>query len=126
MGEPNSIRDFLYIDDEVEAYITAIETNENIFGEVINTGTGKGTSIKELAEIIEKMIGFPGKLSWRQTSMRPYEINNLTIDAGKIKRLLGWSPKYSLEEGLAKTIAYWKDFYDRSYKRSKRRACDNN
>lgn len=116
MGEPDSVRDFLYVDDEVEAYINVIETDKNIFGEVMNTGTGRVTSIKELVEIIGKMIGFTGKVSWGRISKRQFEIKNLTIDAEKIERIVGWSPKYSLEEGLSKTIDWWREYLDRSGK----------
>lgn len=107
MGESDSIRDFLYIDDETDAYIKVIETEKDIFNETINTGTGRGVTIRELTEIIGNLIGFNGEIEWNKISHRPCEIKNLTIDASKLNKLLGWAPKYTLEEGLEKTIEWW-------------------
>jgi nucleoside-diphosphate-sugar epimerase len=116
MGDPTPVRDFLYVDDEVDAYVRAVETEKDIFGEIMNTGTGRGVSIRELVEIIGKMVDFKGEVKWYQKSKRPFEIRKLILDAEKIRRLLGWSPRYSLEEGLKRTIEWWRDYLDRSDK----------
>jgi len=114
MGDPRPERDFLHIDDEVEAYIKAIETKRDIFGDIINTGTARGVSIRQLVEIIGEMVGFEGNVSWNRISKRPFEIHKLIIDIEKIKELLNWSPRYSLEDGLKKTINCWKEYLDRN------------
>jgi dTDP-glucose 4,6-dehydratase len=117
MGDPAPIRDFLYIDDEVDAYIKVIETEKDIFGEIMNTGTGRGVSVRELVEIIGKMVDFKGEVKWCQRSLRPFEIKKLIVDTEKIRRLLGWSPRYTLEEGLKRTIEWWRNYLDRDCKR---------
>lgn len=117
MGDPNPVRDFLYIDDEVEAYIKAIETQREIFGEIMNTGTRRGVSIRQLVEIIREMTGAKSRVLWNSISKRPFEIQNLTIDIEKIGEFLNWSPRYSLEEGLEKTISWWREYLDRNSQR---------
>lgn len=110
MGDPDPVRDFLHIDDEVEAYIKAIETKRDLFGEIMNTGTGREVSIRQLVGIIQEMIGFKSEITWNSISKRPFEIDKLVMDTEKIKELLNWYPKYSLETGLEKTINWWKEY----------------
>jgi len=117
MGDPTPVRDFLYVDDEVEAYVKAIEADTDLSGQVMNTGTGTGTSIAQLVDIIRKMVDFEGKVRWKETSRRPFEIRNLTIDAERIRTRLQWFPRHSLEEGLQETINWWRHHLDRSSKR---------
>lgn len=108
LGDPFPVRDLLYVDDEVDAYIKAIETKREIFGEVMNTGTGRGVSIQELFEIIEQLTGIKKEVVWNVASKRPFEIEELVMDIEKIRRRLDWKPKHSLEEGLTKTINWWR------------------
>jgi UDP-glucose 4-epimerase len=93
-GDGTQTRDFVYIDDVVEANIAAMESNVKN-GEVINIGSGMETSINTLA----KTIG--GEMKY--ISLRA-EIKNSVADIGKAKKLLGWEPKVALAEGLKKII----------------------
>jgi len=116
MGDPTPVRDFLFIDDEVEAYIDAIKTTKRIFGEPVHTGTGRGISIRELFELIREFTDSKAEPVWGTISKRPYEINKLVFDITKIRKLLGWTPKFSLEDGLKTTIDWWENYLDRRNK----------
>jgi nucleoside-diphosphate-sugar epimerase len=107
LGDPTPVRDFMYVDDHVDAYLTCLD-NEKAKGEVFNFCTGRGISIKELAELIAKLIGFEGEIFWNTIPARPLDIQKLVGSYEKAKRVLGWEPKYTLEEGLKKTISFWK------------------
>lgn len=107
LGDPTPVRDFLYVDDHVDAYLTCLD-NEKAKGGVFNFCTGRGVSIKELAELIAKLVGFEGEISWSTIPARPLDIQKLVGSYEKAKRVLGWEPKYTLEEGLKKTISFWK------------------
>lgn len=109
MGNPYPIRDFQYIEDEVDAYVRAAESDEDVLGEILNTGTGRGITIRELVDTIAQRTGWDGDVSWNSNSSRPLEIDSLVVDNGKIAELLGWSPSYSLEEGLDETIRFWEE-----------------
>ncbi len=107
LGDPNAVRDWLYIDDHVEGYVKAIN-NKKAIGETIQLCTGKGYTTKETAEKIGKIIGYKGDIKWGVTAQRPLDAYVLIGDNSKAKNILGWSPKYTFEEGIRKTINYWK------------------
>jgi len=115
IGAPGSVRDYMYVTDHVNAYIKAIEHLE-ISGEAFNAGTGFGISNKDLAFKIADMIGYDkkniilGKYP-QNYPIRPIEADQpfIILDNTKIKEVLGWTPKVNLEEGLKKSIAYWKE-----------------
>lgn len=108
MGDPTPIRDFLYIEDHVNAYLSSLD-NPKAVGQIFNFCTGRGVSIRELAEIIAKLVGFEGEILWHTIPERPLDIKVLVGDYSKAKQILGWEPKYRLEDGLRLTINYWKN-----------------
>jgi len=107
LGDPDAVRDWVYVDDHVNAYLTALG-NEKAIKQAFNICTGKGYSTKETAELIAKLMGFKGEILWNQTPKRPLDAKVLIGDNSKAKKLLGYEPKYGLEEGLKRTINYWK------------------
>jgi len=107
LGDSDAVRDWVYVDDHINAYLTALG-NKKAIKQVFNICTGKGYSTKEAAELIAKLIGFKGEILWNQTPKRPLDAKVLIGDNSKARKLLGYEPKYSLEEGLKNTIDYWK------------------
>jgi len=107
LGDPRPIRDFLYIDDHVNAYLTCVR-NEEAIGKIFNFCTGRGVSIEQLVGLIAEIIGFRGEIEWNTIPARPLDIMELIGDYSKAKNTLGWEPEYTLEEGLEKTIDYWR------------------
>jgi dTDP-glucose 4,6-dehydratase len=107
LGDSEAIRDWLYVDDHVDGYLKSLG-NKKAIGEEIQLCTGKGYTTKETAELIATLTGFKGKIIWNSTPKRPLDAPILIGDNSKAKRLLSWEPKYTLTEGLAKTINYWK------------------
>jgi nucleoside-diphosphate-sugar epimerase len=108
LGDPTPVRDFMYVDDHLDAYLACLD-NERAKGQVFNFCTGRGISIKELAELIAKLVGFEGEISWSTVPARPLDIKKLVGNYEKAKRMLGWEPKYKLEDGLRKTIDFWRN-----------------
>lgn len=105
--DPTPIRDWMYVDDHVNAYLTCLGNGKAI-GETFNFCTGKAYSIKETVDIISKLSGFKGDVVWGASPKRPTESRVILGDYNKASKLLKWAPKYTLEEGLKETIAYWK------------------
>jgi nucleoside-diphosphate-sugar epimerase len=114
IGAPDSIRDYMYVDDHVAAYLRAMK-DEKADGEIFNVGTGVGVSNRELAELIAKKIGFdfkkiklgsypPGYPFRPLASDQPY----IVLDSTKIRKTLGWSPTVSLDEGIDRVIAHFR------------------
>ena len=104
LGNPEPIRDFLYVEDHVSGYLSVLEAD--LCPTVVNICTGVGTSIRQLAEKIKELVGYSGKIVWKKTYTRPTEINCLIGDNSLARDTLGWEPKYSLKEGLEETISY--------------------
>lgn len=99
-------RDFVYIDDVIDSIILASVT-ENVSGEIIDIGTGKGTPIVELAETMKQIVNL--KYFAGGTSMRHGELLENVADIKKAKELIGWEAKVNIEEGLKKTLEWWKN-----------------
>lgn len=109
LGDPKPIRNFIFIDDLIDLYSTVIESdNQKINGEVFNTGPPNGLTIKKLAEKIKGIMEWEGKINWYTREIRPGEIPCLDSTHEKAKKMLGWEPKVSLDEGLKRTVDYLK------------------
>ena len=108
LGDPDPVRDLIYVDDHVNAYLTCLE-NEKAIGEIFNFCTGSGVSIRQLVEIIRELTGFEGEVIWNTIPSRPLDIMDLIGDYTKAKQKLGWEPKVKLKEGLKITIGFWKN-----------------
>jgi nucleoside-diphosphate-sugar epimerase len=100
--DPKVIRDFLYIDDVVEALIRSAEA-EAAAGETLNLGSGHGIATGELAEIVSKLLG----VEWVDVKKPSPVSSKMIADISKIKALTGWQPLVPLEEGLQRTIDYY-------------------
>ncbi|MEW6592548.1 MAG: GDP-mannose 4,6-dehydratase [Candidatus Hadarchaeota archaeon] len=107
LGDQTPIRDFLYVDDHVNAYLTCLG-NEKAVGDVFNFCTGRGVTIKEVVNELTKITEFKGKITWNTVPPRPLDIKKLIGSYDKAKHVLGWEPKYSLETGLKKIVDFWK------------------
>jgi len=108
LGDPTPTRDFMYVEDHLNAYLTCLNDSRSI-GHVLNFCTGRETTISQLVEIIGKLTNFEGKVVWNTIPKRPLDIDILVGDYSKAKKLIGWEPKYSLENGLRLCVEYWKD-----------------
>ncbi len=107
-GDGRILRDYLYIDDLIDSMI-AIAQNEKAYGEVYNVGTGIPTSFIELAEKIINISG-NGKTDHTEftTERKALEPGDYYADITKIKNTIDWQPKTTLEQGIRKTIDYYK------------------
>jgi len=108
LGDPTPVRDFEYVDDHVNSFLTCLGKQESK-GEIFNFCTRRETSIKHLVELIGELIGFGSEIIWNTIPARPLDIKELVGDYSKAKRLLGWEPKFTLEEGLRLTINFWRN-----------------
>lgn len=113
VGAPNSIRDYMFISDHINAYRLAMES-EKALGEVFNVSPGNPVTNKELAEIVKEITGFKGNIvygsyppGYPQRPVR-WDPQYLVLDNTKIQNVLGWKPTVTLREGLKKTVEMWK------------------
>jgi GDP-L-fucose synthase len=110
-GSGSPKREFLYVDDLADACLFLMEKynpskKENEKGEIfLNIGTGEDLSIKELASIIKKVVGYKGKIIWDES--KPDGTPRKLLDVSKIHNL-GWKHKIDLETGIRKTYEWYK------------------
>ena len=107
LGSLQPTRDFNFVDDTVAGFIAAAEA-EGVEGETFNLGSGREISIGDLAQLIASRIGGEAKVFTDPQRLRPEasEVERLLADASKARRLIGWQPRVSLEEGLDRTIDF--------------------
>lgn len=108
LGALTPTRDFNYVKDTVNGFIAVYESGETI-GEEINIATQKEISIGELAQELIRQMNPNAKIVCEEQRLRPEksEVNRLLGKNAKITELTGWRPRYSLEEGLKHTIAFF-------------------
>jgi UDP-glucose 4-epimerase len=107
-GDGTQTRDFIYIDDNVEASFRAFELQKTN-GETINVGTGKPTTILDLAETIIEECEMAGKINVKFSPKRD-DIRHRFPDVSKMIRLIGFRPKIPLRLGLKKTIDWYREY----------------
>ena len=103
-GDGSPTREFLYVDDAVDGILAAAEGYDG--GDPVNLGTGTMVSIAELAETIARLTGFTGRIVW-DTSL-PGGQPRRQIDAGRARERFGWQARVALEEGLRRTIDWYR------------------
>lgn len=109
-GDGNQIRDFSYVDDTVEAMLIA-GSREETNGQVYNVGSGIPISFRDMMQKIVNITG-SGEIvmtDWPEERKR-IEVGDFVTDISKIKNELGWEPKISLEEGLKRTIQFYRQY----------------
>ncbi len=113
-GDGKQIRDFNYVDDVVEALLLAA-TSDDANGQIFNLGADDPMNLRDTAELLAGLQGqgrwefvpFPGDL-------KPIDIGDYYADYRRIRSKLGWRPAVPLEEGLRRTLAYYRESW-RSY-----------
>jgi len=108
LGNLEARRDFTYVDDIARAAVM-LASKDGIEGQVFNAGSGKDYSVKELAnEISMIMRGTPAKITVDNRRLRPFDVERLVCDSSKLRKLTGWKSQVTLEEGLEKTVEWYR------------------
>lgn len=102
-GTGTPLREFLHVDDLAAACLFMLELENP--PDLVNVGSGREVTIRELAELVRKTTGCPAEIAWDAT--KPDGTPRKLCDTSLI-RSLGWSPKIDLEEGLARTVSEYR------------------
>ncbi len=105
-GTGNATREFLYVADAAEGIVLATERYSGT--EPVNLGAGFEISIKDLIGKISKLTGFEGKIVWDPT--KPDGQPRIKLDTSRSEQLFNYRVKTSLDEGLEKTINWYKEY----------------
>jgi UDP-glucose 4-epimerase len=102
-GTGEQVRDYLYVGDVVDANEIALTAGG---GEMVNLGTGVGTSVNQIFRELQSILGFSGEPIYEPA--RPGEVQRIYLDATRARQVLGWQPKVAFREGLRRTVEWTK------------------
>jgi UDP-glucose 4-epimerase len=100
-GTGEQVRDYLYVGDVVDANEIALKAGG---GEIVNLGTGVGTSVNQIFRELQSIIGFTGEPIYEPA--RPGEVQRNYLDASRAREVLGWRPRVTFRAGLERTVEW--------------------
>jgi dTDP-glucose 4,6-dehydratase len=108
-GDGHASRDWLYVDDDAEAIEAIIEADVDVVaGEVLNVATGVDISVSEIADAVLEVLGKPASLK-DHVSERPGQVDRHIGSTEKAERLTGWRARTSFEDGLERTVEWYRE-----------------
>lgn len=111
-GDGTTSRDYTYIDDIVEGIIKSCKyvlEHKNVY-EILNIGNSSPTSLKEMIDVIAKTLNVEAKI--KQLPMQPGDVDRTYADVSKAKKLIGYEPKITFEEGIERFVNWYKENKD--------------
>ncbi len=108
-GDGTTSRDYTYIDDIVDGIIRScdyVSNNDNVY-EILNLGNSSPISLKEMIAVIGKVVGVEPKI--KQLPMQPGDVDRTYADVSKAKKLIGYEPKTSFEQGIKNFVEWYKE-----------------
>ena len=110
LGDLTTVRDFNYVSDTVEAFLALGSAGKPDFGQPYNAGSGTAVTIGEMVDIVRRLTGSDKRVEADPVRMRPddSEVRLLLADSARLRAATGWQPRVSLEEGLKRTVAWWR------------------
>lgn len=110
LGNLSPTRDLNFVADTVEGFVLAAESAAAV-GRTINLGSGRETSIGDLAALLGRLCGVEPtiEVEERRARVEGSEVERLLADASLAREILGWQPQIGLEEGLERTVAWFRE-----------------
>jgi dolichol-phosphate mannosyltransferase len=120
--DPAISRDFIYVDDVSEAFIdTALNLRQTHYGESFNIGSGRKTTIGDIATIARQTFSLPGEPRFDMPA-RDWDVQDWFANIDKARRILHWQPRTPFDQGLAATARWYQSLPDKSrYQRSSKK-----
>jgi len=110
IASPNAGRDFIFIDDVVDAFLQTINTKDKILpGTILNVGSGSDAKVVEVFETLREITGYRGEFTVEGTPRDSDKLQVWRANTEKIQKMLRWRPKYNLKEGLIETVKWFRE-----------------
>jgi UDP-glucose 4-epimerase len=106
LADPNTARDFIYVDDVVDACIKAATTRTCEWGPIYNIGSGEQTTLAKVASVAAKAFKIKSPPVWNAYPNRIWDTFSWVSDSKKAKKELNWKPNYSFESGFQKMLEW--------------------
>ncbi len=105
---PDTMRDYVYVEDVCEAYLLAASRPGQEPGAVYNVGTGAQTSLRQLVELARQLLGIEAAPNWGSMPARIWDTSVWVADNRRIRDGLGWQPRTSLAQGFEQTVEWFR------------------
>ena len=106
---PDTARDYVYIDDVVDAFLLAACARHEKLGAVYNLGTGVQTSLRQVVEVARRVLSITAEPQWGSMPARAWDTKCWVADNRLIQQELGWTPRHAFEDGFRKMVAWAKE-----------------
>ena len=106
LADPDVARDFVYMDDVVEAYLLAANVRTSEWGPIYNVGSGVQTTLLEAVAVAREVMGITAEPVWNVMPNRKWDANVWVSDNRKIRAQLGWQPRHTFAEGFG-AMLHW-------------------
>lgn len=103
------VRDYVYVKDVVSGYVTLMKQIDQVRGEAFNFSTGYNYSVREMIELIGKILGTP--VQYTVVNDQKNEIPKQSLNFAKAEKVLGWSSAFTFEEGIRETAEWYKRYF---------------
>ena len=107
MVSPETARDFIYADDVLQAYLQLGQLSLQC-GETFNIGTGVQSTVRDVVGAVLRSTGAKVKVHWGSMAARVWDTDTWVADPSKVRRVLKWTPKISLTEGIERTVEWFR------------------
>lgn len=108
LGYSDPYRNFIFIDDLIDAWLKLIEKRDQCNGRIFTIGPDDPRKIRDCADLMAKKLNWNGKINWNTKPPRFGEIYWLNSNYKKFNEITGWKPKISYSDGIDRTIELWK------------------
>ena len=112
LADPDIARDYVYVDDVVEAYLLAATRDGQEPGSVFNVGTGVQTSLRDAVTIARRVLGIAAEPAWGSMPNRSWDTTVWVADSRAIRTALGWAPRHDFETGFRRMVSWFADRLD--------------
>jgi len=109
LANPKAVRDFIYIDDVIDLYLKILANPEKLKGEVFNVGLGTQECIEYIAKTVKNIEESPSNLVFGALDGRCSDTEMWFSDNKKVKETFNWKPQFTIEDGLKKSIKWFRD-----------------
>lgn len=109
LTQPDIVRDYVYIEDVVSAYRLCIAKSEKLSGKILNIGSGQQQTILSVVNKIVKLTNSKSRLKWNHLRTLSVEPKIWRADITLAKKLLGWKPKFTFDQGLKMTYDWFQN-----------------
>lgn len=106
---PVIVRDYVYVEDVVDAYLLAATHPHQEPGVVYNVGTGTQTSLREVVAVARRVMSIPVEPAWGTMPNRQWDTTVWVADSRKIQTELGWQPRYTFKQGFRVMVDWFRD-----------------